>query len=332
MNDDPSKGLIRPVDVSPTEQTEADRAVPSIVNQSGNAAVFAWNEFVFGSIRNKGTRQAYRFAIEQFCQWCERQGLLLQEVAPAHVGKYFDQLAGYAAATKKIHLSALRQFFNQLVMRHVVILNPALSVRVERVSAVEGKTPAMTVKQVRRLLASVDCSSVVGLRDKAIIAILTYTAVRVGAIAKLKRKDFYNSGEQYLFRFTEKRNKFREIPVRFDLTSFMLEYIGGARLVYSDKATPLFRSAIGRTKSLSRNGMTPVDIARMLKRRLRDAGLPTCFSPHSFRVTTITDLLAQGVPLDDVQNFAGHSDPRTTKLYDRRKLQVTRNIVERISI
>jgi integrase/recombinase XerD len=52
----------------------------------------------------------------------------------------------------------------------------------------------------------------------------------------------------------------------------------------------------------------------------------------SFRVTGITDLLAQGVPLDDVQYLAGHSSPRTTKLYGRRQKKVTRNIVERLSI
>jgi integrase/recombinase XerD len=69
-----------------------------------------------------------------------------------------------------------------------------------------------------------------------------------------------------------------------------------------------------------------------LKRRLKDAGLPGRLSPHSFRVTTITDLLEQGVPLEDVQRLADHSDPRTTRLYDRRDQKMTRNIVERIAI
>ena len=78
--------------------------------------------------------------------------------------------------------------------------------------------------------------------------------------------------------------------------------------------------------------MTTDDMGRMMKRRLQDAGLPMRFSPYSFQVTTITDLLEQGVPLADVQYLAGHADPRTTRLYDRRMQRVTRNIVERISV
>jgi integrase/recombinase XerD len=95
---------------------------------------------------------------------------------------------------------------------------------------------------------------------------------------------------------------------------------------------PLFRTAIRRTKRLSERPMTAGDMGRMVKRRMRDAGLPARLSPHSVRVGTITDLLSQGVPLEDVQHLAGHADPRTTRLYDRRQKRVTRNIVERISI
>ena len=70
----------------------------------------------------------------------------------------------------------------------------------------------------------------------------------------------------------------------------------------------------------------------MLKHRLKDAGLPELFCPHSFRVTVVTDLLSQDIPLGDVQYLAGHSNPKTTQSYDRRRRRVTRNIVERISI
>ena len=70
---------------------------------------------------------------------------------------------------------------------------------------------------------------------------------------------------------------------------------------------------------------------RMLKRRLSDAGLPDLLSPPSFRAAVVTDLLKQDVPLKDVQYLAGHSNPKTTQIYDRRR-RVTCNIVERISI
>ena len=78
--------------------------------------------------------------------------------------------------------------------------------------------------------------------------------------------------------------------------------------------------------------MTSKRICELVKRRLKDAGLPSRPSPHSFRVTAITSLLEQGVLMEDVQYLAGHAEPRTTTLYDWRKKKVTRNIVERIAI
>jgi site-specific recombinase XerD len=60
-------------------------------------------------------------------------------------------------------------------------------------------------------------------------------------------------------------------------------------------------------------------VCRIVKRRLRDAGLPSRLSPHRFRVTGITDPLSQGIPLEEVHFLAGHAEPRTTTLYDRRK-------------
>jgi site-specific recombinase XerD len=214
-------------------------------------------------LRNPHTRAAYERAIRQFLEYCEKLGRELRTIAPRDVGTYLDRLA-YAPATKKLHLSALRHFFDTLVTRHAIAFNPALSVRGERLQVVEGKT--------------------------------------------------------------------REIPVRHDLQQFINRYLSAGGLSDSDKSTPIFRTTIRRTRKLTTNGMTSGDMGRMVKRRLRQAELPLRLSPHSFRVTTITDLLSQGVPLEDVQMLAGHADPRTTRLYDRRHRQVTRNIVERISV
>ncbi len=115
---------------------------------------------------------------------------------------------------------------------------------------------------------------------------------------------------------------------RHDLQRLLLAYIQTAGIT----GGPLFPTATGKTGMLTDKPMTAIDICRMMKRRLKEAGLPTHYSPHSFRVTTITDLLEQDVSLEDVQYLVGHADPRTTRLYDRSGRKVTRNLVERISI
>ncbi len=319
--------LHRPREVATSDTSET----PALIAHAGPAAQFAWDEFIYGRIRNRCTRRAYSHAVRRFLDHCRLSGLDITRIAPRDVGLYLDSLA-YAPATKKLHLAGLRHFFDTLVTRHVVVLNPAASVRGERLQVIEGKTPEIGVQQARRLLHSIKVTDNVGLRDRAIIGILIYTAARVGAVARLRRGGFSCVGDQYCLRFAEKGGKSREIPVRHDLQQFLLDYLKASSLDYADKAIPLFRTTIRRTKQLTSSAMTADDVARMVKRRLKDAGLSNRLSPHSFRVTTITDLLSQGVPLEDVQNLAGHADPRTTRLYDRRHRRVTRNIVERISI
>ncbi len=304
---------------------------PAIIGRAGNAARFAWDEFFQGEVRNEHTRKAYAHAVGRFLAWCEARGTDLVHITPGMVGQYFNEHPG-GPSTKKQHLAAVRKLFDRLVVRHAVVINPALSVRTERYQVIEGKTPEIGVEQARKLLRAIDVSTVVGLRDRAIIAVLIYTAARVGAVAKLRLKHFEHDGSQWTLRFDEKGGKSREIPVRHDLEGFIFGYRNAANVADEPKESPLFRSAVRRTKALTKNRMTAIDMSRMLKRRLKSAGLPARISPHSFRVTTITDLLEQGIPLEDVQYLAGHSDSRTTALYDRRKKRVTRNIVERISI
>ncbi|HEX8200764.1 MAG TPA: tyrosine-type recombinase/integrase, partial [Isosphaeraceae bacterium] len=290
---------------------------------------FAWDEFFKGQLANAYTRRNYAHAVRDFLAWCDHpdRQIPLVRITPGDVGDYLAGLE-LATPTKKLRLAALRKFFDLLVVRHVVVLNPAASVRAERYSTVEGKTPEIGTAQARDLLKSIDASDLVGLRDRAILAVLIYTAARVGAVAKLTMKSLKHDGTQYALRFSEKGGKAREIPVRHDLERLLLAYMEAAGITEG----PLFRPAFRRTKTLTAKAMSGIDICRMMKRRLKAAGLPDQFSPHSFRVATVTDLLEQNVPLEDVQHLAGHADPRTTRLYDRRRRKVTRNIVERISI
>lgn len=306
-------------------------ALPVLVERAGPAGRFAWEEFFYAEHHNPHTQKAYMAAVKRFLAWCEGQGLELLTITPGLVGQYLVGLGG-SAAKRNLHLAALRGFFDQLVQRHVVILNPAASVRGVKDTVMEGKTPEITIDQARMLLASIDTGNVVGLRDRAILATLAYTACRGGAVGKLRLQDFQSDGSQYVLRFHEKGGKSREIPVRHDLEGFIRAYLDAAGIGGDAKDSPLFRAGNGRTKRLTGNGLSSKVICELVKRRLKDAGLPSRLSPHSFRVTAITDLLTQGVPLEDVQYLAGHAEPRTTGLYDRRQKKVTRNIVERISI
>jgi len=315
VDDDGSSGsdLVtrRPVDLFPS--TRERGACPVMVASEGPAARFAWDEFFAGELPNPHTRDAYARAVRRFLFWCDAHGLSLHSITPGTVGDYFFRHPG-SVPTKKLHLAAVRRFFDRLVVRHVVVLNPALSVRAERYQVVEGKTPEITVPQARTLLASISPAHVVGLRDRAVVAVLVYTAVRVGAVSGLTLRDLRHDGTQWTLRFAEKGGKSREIPVRHDLEGMLFAYLDAAGL-RPGAPEPVFRSAAGKTRTLTGRKMTASDMCRMVKRRLQDAGLPTHLSPHSFRVTTITDLLEQGVPLDEVQHLAGHADPRTTRLY-----------------
>jgi integrase len=168
------------------------------------------------------------------------------------------------------------------------------------------------------------------LRDRALIGVLLYTAARIGAVVRLGRRDLYEAGGQWMVHFLEKNGKSREIPLRQDLQQWLRAWLEASAPLPVD--SPLFLTLAGRSGELTGRPMSLSDACRMVKRRMKAAGLPVRLSAHSFRVAAITDLLDQGVPLEEVQRLAGHADPRTTRLYDRRDRRITRNLVERIRI
>jgi integrase/recombinase XerD len=301
-----------------------------VLRQTPNAA-FAAEEFFKAALSNEHTRRAYGRIAGRFLSWCDDRGFELRQITPGLAGEYIGQLEG-SAPTRNQALAALRHFFDALVQRHAVALNPFASVRGIKYSVTEGKTAELAIEQARKLFKSIDTSHIVGLRDRAVLGVLAYTGARIGAVAKLRLADYRNLGDHRMLRFREKGGKDREIPVRHDLAAWLNEYIAAAGIAEDDGKTPLFRGAAGKRKRLTTSAYTAHSMRQMMKRRLEDAGLPDLFSPHSFRVTVVTDLLNQNVPLEDVQYLAGHASPTTTRVYDRRRRKVTRNIVERISI
>ena len=128
--------------------------LPELVERAGGAARFAWEEFFFAEHHNPHTQRAYESAVRRFLAWAKGQGVELASISPGMVGQYITGLGG-SAAKRNQHLVALRGFFDRLVQRHVVLINPAASVRGVKETVVEGKTPEITIDQARKLIASV---------------------------------------------------------------------------------------------------------------------------------------------------------------------------------
>src|SRR5438552_12771798 len=102
--------------------------LPVLVERAGGAARFAWDEFFFAEHHNPHTQKAYMAAVKRFLAWADGQGVELVAITPGVLGQYLVGLGG-SPAKRNLHLSALRGFFDRLVNRHVVVLNPAASVK-----------------------------------------------------------------------------------------------------------------------------------------------------------------------------------------------------------
>jgi site-specific recombinase XerD len=308
-------------------------AVPAIVADAGEHGVRRFLEFFAATIRNRNTRAAYLHAAARFFGWCERLRLgQLADIEPLHVAAYIEQLqASFAKPTVKQHLAAIRMLFDWLVTGGILTVNPAHAVRGPKHVVKRGKTPVLTGDQARALLESIDISTVVGLRDRALIGVMTYTFARIGAVVAMRVEDYFANGKRWWVRLHEKGGKRHEMPAHHKLEAFLDEYIKAAGM--SDEAkSPLFRAAAGRSGVLTTASMNRVDAYRMVQRRAAELGLKVRIGCHTFRATGITAYLEAGGTLENAQLMAAHESPRTTKLYDRTGDEITLDEVERITI
>jgi site-specific recombinase XerD len=287
-------------------------------------------EFFTAQIRNPNTRKAYARAAGDFAAWCQLQGIdALHLVQPVHVAAYIEGLQ-IAAPSIKLHLAALRMLFDWLVIGQVIPSNPASSVRGPRHSVKKGKTPVLAADEARALLDVTDTSSIVGLRDRALIGLMVYTFARVGAVIKMSTDDVYVQARRTWVRLHEKGGKRHEMPCHHNLDEYLHAYIERAQL--REAKGFLFRSAAGRTGQLTERPISQADVYRMIRRRANDAKVATKIGCHTFRATGITEYLRNGGKLEVAQQMANHESARTTGLYDRRNDQVSLDEVERIVI
>jgi site-specific recombinase XerD len=322
-------------------------AVPAMIADVGDHASRRFLEFFAATIRNKNTRLAYYRAVWTFFAWLEQHHIgELADIEPIHVAAYIEALQTTAAKpTVKQHLAAIRMLFDWLVVGQVLAVNPAHAVRGPKHVVRRGKTPVLTEEEARRLLESIkvvrkvtrpdgseaEAPWLVGLRDRALMAVMTYALARIGAVVAMRVEDYYPEGKRWWVRLHEKGGKCHEMPAHHKLEQYIDEYLDAAGLRGAGKG-PFFRSAIGKTGTLTDKPMNRVDAYRMVRRRTAKAGFKNRLGCHVFRATGITVYLERGGTLENAQAMAAHESPRTTKLYDRTGDEITLDEVERISI
>jgi integrase/recombinase XerC len=181
-----------PVNLPIVLLTASDAVVPALIAARGRHAGRRFVEFFTVNIRNPNTRKAYyRGACEFFdCDQARLVGLL--DIEPVHVAAWVEDIGRrFAPPTVKQWLAGARMLFDCLVVCQVLAVNPAAAVRGPKYVVRTGKTPVLGALEARQLLDSIDTTTVVGLRDRALIGLLVFTFARIGAALGMTVADVY---------------------------------------------------------------------------------------------------------------------------------------------
>jgi site-specific recombinase XerD len=236
------------------------------------------------------------------------RGRALPTIRPVDVAAWVEQLQEkHGAAGVKQQLAAVRMLFDWLITGQVVPLNPAAAVRGPKHVVKTGKTPVLDAGEWRKLMDSIPTETVRDLRDRALIATLTYSFARITAATQHEGGRLAAEGLGLAAPVArERRQASRDaVPSRARR--------GAARL--------------HRGGRMDQSGAWT-----MMRRRAAAAGIHAPIGNHTFRATGITAYLGNGGALEHAQTMAAHESPRTTKLYDRTKDRLTQDEVERIRL
>jgi site-specific recombinase XerD len=313
--------------------TRAGSYTPALVAAAGDRAVYRFLEFFTAQIRNPNTRRAYAKAVSDFCAWMEARGLpSIAAVGSIHIAAYVDELGRtHAAPTVKQRLAGIRMMFDWLATGGVLPFNPATAVRGPKHVVRRGKTPVLAPEEARQLLDSIDPGTPVGLRDRALIALMLFTFARIGAATAMRVEDVYVQHRRLWVRLHEKGGKAVDLPCHHILELDLHAYLDGAA-IRADAEGPLFRT-IGRgTGRLTRTPLPAANAYAMVQRRAKATGIATRIGHHTFRATGITAYLENGGNLERAAPIAHHASTCTTQLYDCRADAVNLDEIERIRI
>ncbi|HHN93973.1 MAG TPA: tyrosine recombinase XerC [Anaerolineae bacterium] len=255
------------------------------------------------TVKNYGTD------IGQFLAYCRERGVRSPaQIDRALLRRYLAELdaVGYAKASIARRVAELRSFGDFLVREEVLPGNPFRSINAPRVP--QRLPRYLTVAEVESLLAAVDTSTPLGVRNRAIIEVLYATGVRVAELVGLDLGDVDLAQAQV--RVVGKGRKERIALLGRPAVQAVRAYLDGGR-------PALARDRRSRALWLNRRGgrLSTRGVALMLEKTARQAGITTPVSPHVLRHTFATHMLDGGADLRVVQELLGHANLTTTQVY-----------------
>ena len=279
-------------------------------------------EVWLASQKSARTRRAYRQDVAHFMRTLgiasPEQLRQVDHRAVIAWERIMREQEGAAPSTVRRRLAALSSLFKHLVRHGAASRNPVVDVTRPAINREEGSTAAFSKAQARKLLDAPPASTMAGLRDRAILSVGLQVGLRRAEIAALSVGDLHQNRGFDALRVIRKGGRREALAINPQAAARIRAYLDIAGHG-TDHDGPLFRPLRGNAKPLEAGGrMDPDAIDRLVRKYAAGIGLARGYSAHSMRATFITTALENGAQLEDVQKAAGHRDPSTTKLYDRR--------------
>jgi site-specific recombinase XerD len=268
------------------------------------AAVGIW----LRSVKSQHSRDAYRRDIALWREWCDGNGVPLDDARRADADSWRDSLPG-APATIARRLSAVSSFYGYWLEEGIVPRNPAHRAARPKVSRQPGSI-SLSLGHANMLLGYVD-----GLADPrpgVITRLLAETGMRVGELCGASVADLTQSGGHHVLAVTRKGGERQMLPVAGATHERVTAYLDGRR--------DGWLIAVKRTERQQGDGRMDRSYVRKLLRRLaREAGLPegvwTKVHPHVLRHSAATIMSADNIPVPEIQRVLGHASIETTMRY-----------------
>ena len=277
----------------------------------------------FANLDSVQTKRAYQGDLRGFMAFT---GIVKPEefraVTRAHILAWRAQLEkqALAGATIRRKLAALASLYDYLCESNAVLHSPVRGVRRPAVDTLEGKTPALGDAQARALLAAPPAGTLKGLRDRAILAVLLFHALRREELTRLCVKDFAQErrGVPHL-RVQGKGGKLRFIPTHASALRLVAEYLEAAGHGREAEG-PLFRRVRAPQAGQPAAALTPGSVyADVVVFYMKQVGITgDNMGPHALRATAATSALEHHADIAKVQEWLGHASISTTRVYDRR--------------